>query len=308
MRVVDEHRHGVARLGLSQVVGLEGQAVIDEKPRYRAAGACKFDGKARLPEATGRLDDHRPPLVGKQTLDLVKLFAPPGEWRRQQPSLLEQLLELAQIEEEARLWRKKIQILSEQVEVVASVELRHQPALLMDREVDPVLLLDLRLQRGLRWRWRRPVGHGDHCFGPETMVVDTLEIGADLPFPAPGERDGHRQGLAARGAVQPGNGVTVAIAGAAERARIDARARQQNHDQALEADVVGQSVEPSPRCVIRHVTTICAGWVMYRWQGQIYERTEGRVALRTRRSLLPQILEHTKRDHPYEVPSVVAHR
>jgi periplasmic divalent cation tolerance protein len=45
---------------------------------------------------------------------------------------------------------------------------------------------------------------------------------------------------------------------------------------------------------------------MYRWQGRIYDRTEGRVALRTRRSLLPQIIERTKRDHPYEVPSVVA--
>jgi periplasmic divalent cation tolerance protein len=45
---------------------------------------------------------------------------------------------------------------------------------------------------------------------------------------------------------------------------------------------------------------------MYRWQGQIYDRTEARVALRTRRSLLPQIIERTKRDHPYEVPSVVA--
>jgi periplasmic divalent cation tolerance protein len=28
--------------------------------------------------------------------------------------------------------------------------------------------------------------------------------------------------------------------------------------------------------------------------------------LRTRRSLLPQIIERTKRDHPFEVPSVVA--
>jgi len=45
---------------------------------------------------------------------------------------------------------------------------------------------------------------------------------------------------------------------------------------------------------------------IYRWQGQVYDRTEGRAALRTRRSLLPRIIERTKRDHPYEVPSIVA--
>ena len=45
---------------------------------------------------------------------------------------------------------------------------------------------------------------------------------------------------------------------------------------------------------------------IYRWQGQVYDKAEGRVALRTRRSLLPQIIERTKREHPYEVPSVVA--
>ena len=32
----------------------------------------------------------------------------------------------------------------------------------------------------------------------------------------------------------------------------------------------------------------------------------GRVALRTRRSLLTQIIDRAKREHPYEVPSVVA--
>jgi periplasmic divalent cation tolerance protein len=45
---------------------------------------------------------------------------------------------------------------------------------------------------------------------------------------------------------------------------------------------------------------------IYRWHGQVHDTTEGRVALRTRRSLLPQIIERTKQDHPYEVPSVVA--
>jgi periplasmic divalent cation tolerance protein len=48
---------------------------------------------------------------------------------------------------------------------------------------------------------------------------------------------------------------------------------------------------------------------IYRWHGQIHDTTEGRVALRTRRSLLPQIVDRAKREHPYEVhevPSVVA--
>jgi len=45
---------------------------------------------------------------------------------------------------------------------------------------------------------------------------------------------------------------------------------------------------------------------IYRWRGQIHDRTEARVALRTRRSLLPRIIERTRTEHPYEVPSVVA--
>jgi periplasmic divalent cation tolerance protein len=45
---------------------------------------------------------------------------------------------------------------------------------------------------------------------------------------------------------------------------------------------------------------------IYRWQGQVYDTTQGRVALRTRRSLFPQIVDPAKREHPYEVPSVVA--
>jgi periplasmic divalent cation tolerance protein len=45
---------------------------------------------------------------------------------------------------------------------------------------------------------------------------------------------------------------------------------------------------------------------IYRWHGQVHDKTEGRIALRTRRSLLPQIIDRAKREHPYEVPSVVA--
>lgn len=44
----------------------------------------------------------------------------------------------------------------------------------------------------------------------------------------------------------------------------------------------------------------------YRWQGKLYDRTEARVALHTRRSLLPEIVRVTQREHPYEVPCVAA--
>jgi len=45
---------------------------------------------------------------------------------------------------------------------------------------------------------------------------------------------------------------------------------------------------------------------IYRWHGQIHDTTESRVALRTRCSLVAQIIERAKQEHPYEVPSVVA--
>jgi periplasmic divalent cation tolerance protein len=45
---------------------------------------------------------------------------------------------------------------------------------------------------------------------------------------------------------------------------------------------------------------------IYRWHGHVHDKTEGRVALRTRLTLLPQIVDRAKREHPYEVPSVVA--
>jgi periplasmic divalent cation tolerance protein len=45
---------------------------------------------------------------------------------------------------------------------------------------------------------------------------------------------------------------------------------------------------------------------IYRWQGQVFDRAEARVALHTRRSLVPQIIERANQRHPYEVPCVVA--
>lgn len=45
---------------------------------------------------------------------------------------------------------------------------------------------------------------------------------------------------------------------------------------------------------------------IYRWRGEIYDVGEARVALHTRMSLVDRIVEKTNRDHPYEVPCVIA--
>lgn len=45
---------------------------------------------------------------------------------------------------------------------------------------------------------------------------------------------------------------------------------------------------------------------VYTWRGAVYDRTETRIALHTRETLVPAIIEETNRQHPYEVPCVVA--
>ena len=45
---------------------------------------------------------------------------------------------------------------------------------------------------------------------------------------------------------------------------------------------------------------------IYRWKGEVYDVGEARVALHTRMSLVDRIVEKTNRDHPYEVPCVIA--
>ena len=45
---------------------------------------------------------------------------------------------------------------------------------------------------------------------------------------------------------------------------------------------------------------------LYRWQGAIEDETEARVALHTRASLVPEVVERTTAEHPYEVPCVIA--
>ena len=45
---------------------------------------------------------------------------------------------------------------------------------------------------------------------------------------------------------------------------------------------------------------------IYRWNNQIHDKTEARVALQTRLSLVEEITDRTIREHPYELPCVIA--
>ncbi|MFF5227051.1 divalent-cation tolerance protein CutA [Dactylosporangium sp. NPDC000521] len=45
---------------------------------------------------------------------------------------------------------------------------------------------------------------------------------------------------------------------------------------------------------------------IYRWNGEIFDKHEARVMLHTRTSLVQHIIDRTNREHPYEVPCVVA--
>ena len=45
---------------------------------------------------------------------------------------------------------------------------------------------------------------------------------------------------------------------------------------------------------------------IYRWQGEVHDEAEARVALHTRRSLVPAIVARAGELHPYDVPCVIA--
>lgn len=45
---------------------------------------------------------------------------------------------------------------------------------------------------------------------------------------------------------------------------------------------------------------------IYRWEGTVQDEGEARVALHTRASLVPAIIDRTNSDHPYDVPCVIA--
>jgi periplasmic divalent cation tolerance protein len=45
---------------------------------------------------------------------------------------------------------------------------------------------------------------------------------------------------------------------------------------------------------------------IYRWEGAVHDDAEARVALHTRRSLVPAIVARAEQLHPYDVPCVIA--
>jgi periplasmic divalent cation tolerance protein len=45
---------------------------------------------------------------------------------------------------------------------------------------------------------------------------------------------------------------------------------------------------------------------VYRWEGAVNDETEARVALHTRRSLVPAVVQRTQELHPYDIPCVIA--
>lgn len=45
---------------------------------------------------------------------------------------------------------------------------------------------------------------------------------------------------------------------------------------------------------------------IYRWNGEVHDEPEARVALHTRASLVDRIVERANAEHPYDVPCVLA--
>ena len=45
---------------------------------------------------------------------------------------------------------------------------------------------------------------------------------------------------------------------------------------------------------------------IYRWDGTIHDDSEMRVALHTRASLVQQVIDRARQEHPYDVPCVLA--
>jgi periplasmic divalent cation tolerance protein len=65
------------------------------------------------------------------------------------------------------------------------------------------------------------------------------------------------------------------------------------------------------RSLVRDRLAACGQHILairsvYRWQGVIEDEPEARVALHTRTSLVPAIVERADREHSYDVPCVIA--
>lgn len=64
-----------------------------------------------------------------------------------------------------------------------------------------------------------------------------------------------------------------------------------------------QLVEQGWCACAQHINSIRS---TYRWKGDIQEDTETRVALHTRTALVPALIERIKKEHPYDVPCILA--
>src|SRR3954452_13134201 len=51
---------------------------------------------------------------------------------------------------------------------------------------------------------------------------------------------------------------------------------------------------------------LAAGRAVFRWEGAVHDEAEARVALHTRRALVPAIVARADELHPYDVPCVLA--
>lgn len=45
---------------------------------------------------------------------------------------------------------------------------------------------------------------------------------------------------------------------------------------------------------------------IYRWEGAVHDEQEARVALHTRASLVPEVIDRVRSEHPYDVPCIIA--
>lgn len=87
-----------------------------------------------------------------------------------------------------------------------------------------------------------------------------------------------------------------------------------NDDGCVEVVVTGPSVEwlaGFTRALVDDRLVAC-GHVfapmraIYRWDGAVHDEGQARVGLHTRRALVPEIVARADRDHPDDVPCVIA--
>jgi periplasmic divalent cation tolerance protein len=69
------------------------------------------------------------------------------------------------------------------------------------------------------------------------------------------------------------------------------------------ADFTRILVEERLCACAQHITPIRS---IFRWEGDVQEAIEVRVALHSRSQLVPELIERIENDHPYEVPCILA--